>query len=222
MLPATGTALRIMLVDDHDVVRFGVRLLMERQPGWVVCAEAKTGEQAVATAIEREPDVAIVDIQLPELGGVEAIRQIKQATPSVEIVVFTAQTDEDVVRAVFDGGARSLILKGDENEELIRAVRSAAEHKPYFTPHVSQIIFARYIHGHAAEEPSHSADGLSFREREVVSLVARGMSNKEVAQRLGISVRTVESHRATVMDKLNLRSLSELIRYAIRQQMVDL
>lgn len=222
MTPNSPVSLRILLVDDHDVVRFGVRLLLEQQPGWQVCAEAKTGPEAVSAAVAGEPDVAIVDIHLPELSGVEAIRQIKHAAPHVEIVVFTAQTNEDVVRSVFDAGARSLILKGDDNAELLHAVRSAAEHKPYFTAHVSQIIFSRYIHGNAAEEPSHTADGLTFREREVVSLIARGLSNKEVAQRLGISVRTVESHRATVMDKLQLRSLSELIRYAIRQQIVEL
>ena len=219
--PDSAATLRILLADDHEMVRRGTRSLLENQPGWRVCGEAGTGRQAVAAAIELKPDVAVVDVMLPELGGVEVVRQIKKAVPQVEIVTFTGQTSEALVQSVFDAGARSCILKTDGGEHLVRAVRSASEHKPYFTAHASEVIFSRYLHGKAGENPAHPGSPLTNREHEILTLVVQGKSNKEVSKLLDLSVRTVESHRAALMEKLGLHTLPDLVRYAIRNGIIE-
>jgi DNA-binding NarL/FixJ family response regulator len=213
--------IRILLVDDHEVVRRGTRALLEHQTGWQVCGEATTGRQAVTAAIDLKPDVAIIDVVLPELGGIEAIRQIKRAVPDVEVVTFTARASEEIVQNVFDAGARSCIMKTEDGEHLLEAVRSAAAHKPYFTPHTSAVVFSRYIHGGKAKEAASSVNQLTPREHEIIALVAAGKSNKETSDLLGVSVRTVESHRAAIMQKLSLHSIGDLVRYAIRNGIVE-
>lgn len=221
MTSTASAPIRILLVDDHEVVRRGTRVLLEHETGWQVCGEAITGRQAVAAAIDLKPDVAIIDVVLPELGGIEAIRQIKQAVPEVEVVTFTARATEEIVQNVFDAGARSCIMKTDDGEHLLEAVRSAAAHKPYFTPHTSAVVFTRYINGSKTRDGGSAAAQLTPRENEIVALVAGGQSNKEAAGLLGVSVRTVESHRAAVMQKLGLHSVGDLVRYAIRHGIVE-
>ena len=210
--------IRILIADDHDIVRAGVRLLIEKQPGWEVCGEAADGREAVALAEKYQPDVAVLDITMPELNGLEATRQIKRSMPQVEVVMLTAHDNENLVHQVFEVGARSYVLKTEAAKHLVPAVRSAHEHKPFFTSKVSEIIFGRYLNRGDAD-PGKSS--LTPRERELVQLLVEGKSNKEAAGTLGISVNTVESHRSAIMHKLALRSVSELVRYAIRNKIIE-
>lgn len=212
---------RVLLVDDHGVVRDGLRYVIDQEEGWEVCGEAGTGVEAVNAARELRPDVVILDVTLPELSGVEVLRQIKKESPRTEVIIFTAHQMEDLVHTVFDAGARSYLLKTDSREHLIAAIRAACVHKPYFTPRISEIVFSRYVTRPGAGDRPLPGSSLTAREREVVQLVAEGKSNKEVAARLGTSVRTAESHRAAVMKKLNLQSVGDLIRYAIRNKIVS-
>src|ERR1700730_10349575 len=210
--------IRILIADDHDVVRAGVRLLIETESGWEVCGEAADGREAVALAEKFQPDVVVLDLTMPELNGLEAARQIKRRLPEVEVVMLTAHDNEDLVHQVFEVGARSYILKTEAAKHLIPAVRSAYEHKPFFTTKVSEIVFARY-HGRGDANPKNSS--LTPRERELLQLLAEGKSNKEAAGTFGISVKTVESHRAALMQKLTLRSVSDLVRYAVRNKIIE-
>jgi two-component system, NarL family, response regulator NreC len=209
--------IRILVADDHDIVRAGVRLLLEREPGWTVCGEAADGREAVALAEKRRPDVAVLDVTMPELNGLEAARQIKHRLPEVEVVMLTAHDNEDLVHQVFEVGARSYILKTEAAKHLVPAVRLAFAHKPFFTSKVSEIVFARYLNRGDTE----AMKSLTSREGELVQLLAEGKSNKEAAAALGISIRTVESHRATIMNKLALRSVTDLVRYAIRNKIIE-
>jgi DNA-binding NarL/FixJ family response regulator len=211
--------LRILLADDHEVVRQGLRALIERRPEWEVCGEAADGRSAVALAEKAQPDVAVVDFGMPELNGLEAARQIRRAVPACEILLFTGTDDEELIHKIFAAGARSYILKKDMTHHLVAAIEALSQHKHYFTGPVSEVLFARYIDG----TPAHNGEGteLTPREREIVQLLAEGKSNKEVAATLGISVKTVETHRAAIMRKLRCDSFAELVRYAIRHKMVQ-
>jgi DNA-binding NarL/FixJ family response regulator len=213
--------IRILLVDDHTIVRTGVKIVLERQPGWEVCGEAATGREGVAAVKNLKPDVVIQDVTLPELGGLEALRQIKKLSPSTEVIIFTAHEMEDLVLQVFDAGARSYLLKTDDSAHLLEAVRAAADHKPYFTPRISEIILTRYQHSGLDSERPLPGTSLSPREREALQVIAEGKTNKELAAQLGVSLRTAESHRAAIMHKLGLKTLGELIRYAIRNGIVE-
>lgn len=218
VLPFLVKNIRILIADDHDVVRAGVRRLLEKEPGCEVCGEAANGREAVVLAENLQPDVAVLDLTMPELNGLEAARQIKRRLPEVEVVMLTAHDDENLVHQVFDVGARSYIVKTEAVEHLVSAVRSAFAHKPFFTNKVSEIIFARYL-DRGAVDPK--GNGLTPRERELLQLLAEGASSKEAADTLGISLRTAESHRAAIMQKLALRSVSDLVRYAIRNKIIE-
>jgi DNA-binding NarL/FixJ family response regulator len=214
-----GRRLRILLADDHEVVRQGLRALIEKRSEWEVCGEAADGRSAVALAEKVQPDVAVVDFGMPELNGLEATRQIKRVLPACEILVFTGTEDEELIHKIFAAGARSYILKNDMTHHLVSAIEALSHHKHYFTGAVSEVLFARYLDG----TPAHDGGGseLTSREREIVQLLAEGQSNKQVASTLGISVKTVETHRATIMRKLRCDSFAELVRYAIRQKIVQ-
>jgi DNA-binding NarL/FixJ family response regulator len=214
--------LRILVADDHEVVRQGVRKLAEERPEWEVCGEAADGRTAVALAERLKPDVVIVDLGMPELGGLEATRQIKRALPKTEVLIFTGQEDEQLVHDVFAAGARSYILKIDVGRHLIAAIEALGQHKHYFTNRTSEVIFARYLEGRSGSGQNKQEGGLTPREREIVQLLAEGNSNKQVAAALGISIKTAETHRATVMRKLRLDSFADLVRYAIRSKIIDL
>lgn len=215
---AAHKTVRVLIADDHDVVRTGVRLMVENEPDWEVCGEARDGREAVAMAAELAPDVVVLDLTMPELGGIEATRQIKRQSSNVEVVMLTAHTSDQLVHDVFDVGARSYLLKTEAAKYLVDAIRAAAQHKPFFTAKVSEVVFARYLDGRAPER-RHQA--LTPRERELVQLVGEGRTNKEAAALLGISVRTVETHRAAIMRKLALKSVSEVVRYAIQNRIID-
>jgi len=218
---ATGTEkLRVLIVDDHEALRHGVRLLIEREPGWEVCGEASDGRKAVGLAEKLTPDVVILDLGMPELGGLEATRQIKRVLPATEVLIFTGYENEEVIHAVFEAGARSYILKSDVTQHLIAAIRALGRHKHYFTTKISEIVFARYLEGKSGADNS-KEERLSPREREIVQLLAEGKSNKRVGAMLNISVKTVETHRAATMRKLRLDSFADLVRYAIRNKIVE-
>jgi DNA-binding NarL/FixJ family response regulator len=217
--PPPARPLRILLVDDHEVVRQGLRALIEKRPEWRVCAEAGDGRTAVALVEQERPDIAVVDFGMPGLNGLEATRQIKRVLPECEVLVFTGTEDEELIHKIFAAGARSYILKNDMTHHLVKAIEALGQHKHYFTGPISEVLFARYLDGPSAHDGGTSE--LTSREREIVQLLAEGKSNKEVASVLGISVKTVETHRAAIMRKLRCDSFAELVRYAIRQKIVQ-
>jgi two-component system, NarL family, response regulator NreC len=213
--------LRILIADDHEVMRNGVRALIEHEPGWQVCGTATNGREAVETAKKLKPEVVILDMTMPELDGLEALRQIKRALPNAEVVIFSAYHSEEVIEQLFDAGAKSYIQKSDAGRHLVAAIKSIAEHKPFFTREISQILFAKFLSSSSGKKQNGQEHTVTNRERDVVRLLAQGSSNKEVANSLGISIRTAETHRATLMRKLGLDSLAALVRYAIRNNIID-
>jgi DNA-binding NarL/FixJ family response regulator len=211
--------LRIVIVDDHAVVRRGVRALLESQPGWEVAGEAVTGREAVDLAKRLYPDIVVMDLSLPELNGLDAARQILKDSPRTEVLVLTMHHSEELVRNVLQAGARGYVLKSDADESLIAAVESLRAHKPFLTSTVTEFVLDDYVH--RAEEDVANAGMVTPREREIIQLLAEGNSNKETASALSVSVKTVEAHRANIMRKLRLRSVSDLVRYAIRNKIVQ-
>jgi DNA-binding NarL/FixJ family response regulator len=211
--------LRIIIVDDHAVVRRGVRALLESQPGWEVAGEAVTGREAVDLAKRLYPDIVVMDLSLPELNGLDAARQILKDSPRTEVLVLTMHHSEELVRNVLQAGARGYVLKSDADESLIAAVESLRHHKPFLTSTVTEFVLDDYVH--RAEEDVVNAGTVTPREREIIQLLAEGKSNKETASALNVSVKTVEAHRANIMRKLRLRSVSDLVRYAIRNKIVQ-
>src|ERR1700719_691796 len=212
--------LRILIADDHEVMRNGVRALIEHEPGWRACGTATNGRQAVETAKKLKPDVVILDMTMPELDGLEALREIKRALPNTEVVIFSAHHSEEVITQLFEAGAKSYIQKSDAGRYLVAAIKSIADHKPFFTSEISQVLFAKFLSGSAGKTQNGQENTVTSRERDVVRLLAGGNSNKEVADCLGISIRTAETHRATLMRKLGLESLAALVRYAIRNHII--
>ncbi len=213
---------RILVADDHEVVRRGVRGLVESRPDWIVCGEATNGREAVEQAGRLAPDVVILDIAMPELNGLEAARRIHKAAPRTEVLILTMHRSEELVRQVLAAGARGYLLKSDAGRDLLAAVDAVAGHRPFFTPRVGEQVVRGYLAGDAAAPVrGHSDRELTGREREIVQLLAEGKSNKEIATRLGIQTKTVETHRANIMRKLGHHGLSDLVRYAIRNRLVE-
>ena len=216
------SSVRILIADDHDVVRRGLRALLECQPGWVVVDEAVNGREAVEKVAHWKPDVVALDISMPELNGLEATRQILKAAPETEVVILTVHESEQVVREVLKAGARGYVLKSDAGRDLVAAVHALSQHKPFFTAKVTDMVLTGYLgHCSSAAEEAEPRLPLSSREREVIQMLAEGKSNKEVAKALHLSVKTVETHRAKIMHKLDLHSIGDLIRYAIRHNIVE-
>ncbi|MDB6148353.1 MAG: DNA-binding response regulator [Spartobacteria bacterium] len=215
------SALRILIADDHEVVREGMRALIEHEPGWQVCGTATNGQEAVDSAKRLKPEVVVLDMTMPELDGLEALRQIKRALRNTEVVMFSAHHSEEVIEQLFNAGAKSYIQKSEAGQHLVAAIKSLAEHKPFFTPEVSQILFSKFFPNGSSKNQSGANHSLTAREREIVRLLAEGQSNKEVAVHLGISIRTAETHRATLMRKLDMNSLAALVRYAIRNNIIE-
>jgi two-component system, NarL family, response regulator NreC len=213
--------LQILIADDHEVVRAGLQALIEHERGWEVCAIAVNGRQAVDTAKKLKPEVIVLDLTMPELNGLDALRQIKRALPSTEVMVFSAYHSEEVIEQVFEAGAKSYIQKSEAGRHLVAAIKSLAEHRPFFTPEISQILFRKFFSVCAGKKQSGPEHSLTEREREIVRLLAEGHSNKQVANCLGVSIRTAETHRATLMRKLDLDSLAALVRYAIRNSLIE-
>jgi DNA-binding NarL/FixJ family response regulator len=215
------SAVRVLVADDHEVVLEGVRALIERQPDLEVCGLAANGREAVELAQKTKPDVVVLDMSMPELDGLDVIRLIKKKLPDTEVVVFSAHSSEELVEEVFDAGAKSYIEKSEASQDLVTAIRSLAEHKPFFSTQTSEILFAKFLLPKARQQQSRTELRLTAREREIARLLAQSSSNKEVATALGISIRTVETHRATLMRKLGVRSVAGLVRYAIRHHIIE-
>jgi DNA-binding NarL/FixJ family response regulator len=208
---------RILIADDHDVVRDGLRRLLEAQPNCEVVAEAPDGKEAIAKAIETKPDIAVVDYSLPILNGIEVTRQIRSRLPRTEVLIFTIQDDQTVIDQLLRAGAKGYVLKTDAKRQLLEAIDSLASHKPFFSSQISETLLSSFIKGQKSERSS----VLTPREKQVVQLVAEGHTNKEIAKLLNISLKTVETHRGTIMGKLKLSSAAELVRYAIRNKLVE-
>ena|SRR6516165_5236374 len=209
--------IRILIADDHDVVRSGLRHIVEAQPNWQIVAEAGDGKEAVQKALETKPDVAVIAYSLPLINGVDATRQIRSAEPRTEVLIFTMHENETLVQESLKAGARGYLLKTDAQHQLIGAIEALAAHKPFFTAKVSEALLDSFLLSPARGERS----ALTYRQRGVVQLVAEGYTNKQIAGLLDIGLTTVETHRARVMQKLNLSTTAQLVRYAIRNQIVE-
>ena len=215
------SALRILIADDHEVVRAGVRSLLESQPDCEICGEAVTGRQVVALAQQLKPDVVILDITMPELNGLEATRQIRKVAPTVQILILSVHESEELVREILNAGAHGYVLKSDAGRELTAALQALRKHETFFTSRVAQIALRAYRDKKPTGSAPPSPGGvLTPREREVLQLLAEGKSNKETAAALGISVMTVETHRSNIMHKLCAHSVAELVHYAVRHKMI--
>lgn len=214
--------LRILVADDHDLMRRGLKSLLESHPGWTICAEAHTGREAVTKAEELKPDIVILDITMPELNGVEAARRILKASPNTEILVLSVHYSDQLIRDILEAGVRGYIVKSDSDRDLVIAVEALANHKPFFTPRATELILSNFnSKGAPGEIPDVISERLTSREREIVQLLSEGKTSKEVASVLGISVKTAETHRANIMRKLEIHSVSELVRYAVRNQIIE-
>jgi DNA-binding NarL/FixJ family response regulator len=214
------SATRILIADDHEVVRAGVRSLLEGRPDYEVCGEAATGRQVVALAQQLKPDIVILDVTMPELNGLEAARQILKAVPDVRVLILSVHETEELVRDIIEIGAHGYVLKSDAGRELTAAMQALRNRETFFTSRVAQIALRAYRNKPATSVTRPSAGALTPREREVLQLLAEGKSNKEVATALGISVMTVETHRANVMHKLGVHSVAELVHYAVRHKII--
>jgi two-component system response regulator NreC len=215
-------SLRILIADDHDVMRQGTQSVIERQPGWEVCGFASTGREAVAKATELQPDIVIMDMTMPELNGLDAAVQIKRSAPKTEILMFTGHATDQLVREVFEAGVKSFISKAEAHTHLVEAIESLSRHKPFFTNYVSEIMFSNILNrAQGSRDAAEPGQRLSLREREIVQLIAEGSSNKAIAETLSISVRTAEGHRANILRKLNLDSVADLVRYAVRNTIIE-
>lgn len=208
--------LRILIADDHGLVRRGARSILDSQRGWQVVGEAANGPEAVQKAKELKPDVAIVDIGMPELDGVEVARQIREAVPFTKVLVLTMHESDQMVRRALDAGACGYLLKSDLTECLARAVKAVSEGKRFLTPKVSEIVLEGFLNPRGHQQGERAGTRTTPREIEVIRLLAEGKTNKEIAAELGITVRTVETHRAKIMLKLGLHSVADIIHYALR------
>jgi DNA-binding NarL/FixJ family response regulator len=216
---------RILLADDHEVVRAGLRALLEEQSGWEVVAEAVDGRDAVEKASKLKPDAVVIDIAMPSLNGLEAVRQIVKAVPNTKVLVLTMYDSDPLIQQVLQAGARGYLLKSDAGRDLVSAIEALRRNKTFFTPKVSQMVLEGYLDKNPKDkdkEPESEAESLRLtsRQREIVQLLAEGKSSKEVAAVLGLSVKTAETHRANIMRKLDCHSVTELVRYAIRNHII--
>ena len=208
--------LRILVADDHEVVRHGLCSLLLARPGWEVCGQVSDGREAVRQSKELKPDIIVLDIGMPKLNGLEATRQILQNDPQARIVILTVTDSEHVVQEVLKAGARGYVLKSDAAKDLVSAVEALERRRTFFTPRVADLMLQGYQNG----DTSGDLPTLTPREREVVQLLAEGKSSKEVAVALNVSVKTAETHRTNIMRKLQFHNVSEVIFYAIRNNIV--
>jgi DNA-binding NarL/FixJ family response regulator len=216
-----GKTARLILADDHELLRRGLRVTLAAVDRWKIVGEAGTGREAVELASKLDPDLAILDITMPDLNGLDATRQIVAANSRIKILILTMHESEQVVREVLAAGAQGYLLKSDAGRSLVQAVEALLDNQPHFTSKVARLVLQGYLEGHRETSQTKDAPALSMREREIVQLLAEGKSNKEVAEVLGISVKTAETHRTNIMRKLDFHSITDLVRYAIRNKMVE-
>ena len=213
---------RILLADDHEVVRRGLKVLLEERLGWEICGEATTGRDAVELASQMQPDIAIVDLMMPDLNGLETTRQIRRISERTQVLIFTMHHNETIVHEVLEAGARGYLLKSDAERDIVAAVETLLRSQPYFSAQISETVLEGYLRsGRQAVDGNAVLPKLTPREREIIQLLAEGHRNKRIAQKLGISVKTVETHRTTVMRKIGVKSIVELVRYAVRNHLTE-
>jgi DNA-binding NarL/FixJ family response regulator len=214
--------LRILIADDHEVVRRGIVGMLNSRTNWEVCGEASDGREAMQLVEKLKPGFVILDITMPGLNGIDAARQIRKLMPEVKILIYSMHYAERLVQEVFQAGADGYVLKTDAGKHLIQAIESIMSGQRFFSSKVSEVIFEGFLRGgNTAPGAEPTEERLSARERETVQLLAEGKSNKEVASILGISPKTAETHRAAIMRKLGLNTFSELVRYAVRNGIVE-
>ena len=213
--------LRIVVADDHPLMRRGICDLLESEPGWKVVAEASNGREAVEAMTGSKPDVLVIDLAMPELNGLTATREILRALPKTEVVLLTMHNTEQVIREVLESGARGFVLKSDAGQNLVAAVKAVAGGKPFFTPNVADVVLKGYLRSNSKSGSRANLPVLTTRELQVMQLLAEGKANKAVASAMQISVKTVEAHRSNINRKLSIKTTSELVRYAVRNGIVD-
>jgi DNA-binding NarL/FixJ family response regulator len=209
--------LRILVADDHEIVRKGVRDLIEAHHGWEVCGEAADGQQALEIALNERPNVAVVDVSLPILNGIALTRRLKQECPAVSVLLFTMHDDDETVSGGLAAGARGYVLKTDSERHLEAAISALGANRPYFSSLVSEMLLDAAVN----DRKRSRLESFTIRELEVAQLIAEGNSNKQIARLLGISIKTVESHRAAAMRKADVRTAAELVRFAIKHNLIQ-
>ena len=214
-------SLRILVADDHDLMRRGIKTIIETRKGWEICGEAITGSQAVAKAQELKPDIAILDISMPELNGIEAAKRIRKASEKTEILVLSAHYSDQIVRDVIGAGIRGYLVKSDSGRDLSTALENLATHRPFYTSSVPEVALDKSRPNPEVSGGEKARPRLTSRENEVIQLLAEGKTSKDIAVFLNISVKTVETHRANIMRKLELHTVTDLVRYAIRNSIVE-
>lgn len=215
------TKIRVVLADDHTLIRAGLRMVVDAQPDLTVVGEAADGRDAVALAQNLKPGVIVMDIGMPSLNGIEACRQVRELAPETQVVMLSMHSDEGYVLRALKAGAKAYLLKDSAEADLARAIRAAAAGKSFFSPAVGKVLLEDYMRKLQRTGAEDSYDLLSAREREILQLVAEGNSSKDIANLLDLSVYTVETHRARIMQKLNLRGIPELILYAVRKGVIS-
>lgn len=212
--------LRLLLADDHTVVRQGLRKILEERPDWVVVAEAGNGRDAVRLAEETKPDIAILDVAMPVLNGIEATHQIAKRSPTTRILVLSMHSDEAYVNQILKAGATGYLLKDSADVDLVQAVSAVSRGNPFFSPGIARLMLDDYVRQMANNGITDRFESLSAREREIFQLVAEGRANKEIANLLTISPSTVETHRARIMEKIDVHSAAEIVLYAVRRGVI--
>ena len=216
--------LRILLADDHELIRRGLCALLQKREGWEVCGEASDGRQTIEMAKQLKPDVVIVDIGMPHLNGLDTTRQLLQYDPNFKVIVLTITDSDQVIREALDAGARGFVLKSDAARDLVAAVEALQNKRMFFTPRVNDLVLAGFLEkGHAlSRNEAPDLPTLTAREREVTQLLAEGKTSKEVAVLLNLSTKTVETYRSNIMRKLNLHSIRDLVVYAIKNNIIQI
>jgi DNA-binding NarL/FixJ family response regulator len=215
------SGLRILVADDHEVVRRGLCSLLESQPGWQICGEASDGRDVLNKVAELKPDIIVIDVAMPNLNGLEATRQILKSNPKAKVLVLTLHDSDRLIHEVLTAGASGFVLKSDAARDLVAAVESLRQNKTYFTSKVASMVLNGFLKGGPGAVVGGTTSPLTSREREIVQLLSEGKSAKEVAVTLNISVKTAETHRSNIMRKLGLHSVSELVLYAVRNNIVS-
>ena len=214
--------LRILVADDHNLLRRGVKSLLEEHLDWKICAEAMTGREAVAKARELKPDIAILDFSMPDLNGLEAAKRIRQASPATEILILTMHYSDQLIREIVEAGIAGYLLKSDSDRDLVIAVETLARHKPFYDSHATEVILEKFnLGGRDTEAPRSVRELITAFEREIIRLLAEGKTSRQIALLLDISLKSTENHRANIMRKLELHSVTQLVRYAVRNQITE-